>query len=169
MDNSVVEASRIFVKFLATSIYIKYLSFVGWSPNWTTSMECDTQCTYCTVLWLPIFNAPVGTIYSKITATFNWKGERYPSHSRFRGSVNCGAPSMENRFPNAKFLFEVWKASPKVQFTNLVNKMNKTWVIFCLTKKMLTKSITNFMPSQTPHDFFRLTHSSKPKPENLLY
>ena len=32
----------------------------------------------------------------------------------------------------------------KVQFTNLVNKINKTWLIFCLTNTMLTKSITNF-------------------------
>ena len=61
----------------------------------------------------------------------------------------------------------------KVQFTNWVNKINKTWLIFCLTKTMLTKSITNFFHPKprppSPHDFFRLTHSSKPKPENLLY
>ena len=29
----------------------------------------------------------------------------------------------------------------KVEFTNLVNKLYKTWLIFCLTKHMLTKSI----------------------------
>ena len=32
-------------------------------------------------------------------------------HSCFRGSVNCGALSMENRFQVVKFLFEVLKAS----------------------------------------------------------
>ena len=32
-------------------------------------------------------------------------------HSRFRGSVNYGAPSMENRFKVAKFVFKVRKAS----------------------------------------------------------
>ena len=31
--------------------------------------------------------------------------------SRFRGSVNCGAHSMENRFQVTKFLFEVRMAS----------------------------------------------------------
>ena len=35
----------------------------------------------------------------------------YHAHSRFRGSVNCWAPSMENRFQVAFFLFEVQKAS----------------------------------------------------------
>ena len=61
----------------------------------------------------------------------------------------------------------------KVQFTNLVNKIIKTWLIFCLTKTMLTKSIKKCchpkprLPSS--HNFFRLIHSSKPKPENLLY
>ena len=29
------------------------------------------------------------------------------AHSRFRGSVNCWDPSMENRFQVANFLFEV--------------------------------------------------------------
>ena len=29
------------------------------------------------------------------------------AHSRFRGSVNCGAPSMEYTFQFAKFSFEV--------------------------------------------------------------
>ena len=29
------------------------------------------------------------------------------AHSRFRGLVNCEAPSMENRFQVAKLLFEV--------------------------------------------------------------
>ena len=41
-----------------------------------------------------------------------------------------------------------------------------------LTKTMLTKSITNFCQPKprppSPHDFFRLIHSSKPKPENIL-
>ena len=60
----------------------------------------------------------------------------------------------------------------KVQFTNLVNKVYKIWLIFCLTKTKLTKSITNFSHPKprppSPHNFFKLTQSSKPKPENLL-
>ena len=32
-------------------------------------------------------------------------------HSRFRGSVNCGAPSMENSFQVAKFIYEDQNAS----------------------------------------------------------
>ena len=51
-------------------------------------------------------------------------------------------------------------------------EQNEYELIFCLTKTMLTKSITNFCHPKprppSPHDFFRLTHSSKPKPENLL-
>ena len=64
-------------------------------------------------------------------------------------------------------------ALAKIQFTSLVNKMNKTWLIFCLTKTKLTKNITNFCHPKprppSPHVFLRLTHSSKPKPETLLY
>ena len=33
------------------------------------------------------------------------------AHSRFRGSVNCGAPSMENKFQVVKFSYEVQKSS----------------------------------------------------------
>ena len=35
----------------------------------------------------------------------------HPTHSRFRGSVNCGALTMENSFQVAKYLFKVQKAS----------------------------------------------------------
>ena len=60
----------------------------------------------------------------------------------------------------------------KVQFTNLVNKIGKMMLIFCFTKPKATKSITNFCHPknrhQSYHDFFRLKHSFKPKPENLL-
>ena len=37
--------------------------------------------------------------------------EEAKSHSRFRGSVNCGAPSIENKFQVAKFSFVVRKSS----------------------------------------------------------
>ena len=65
-----------------------------------------------------------------------------------------------------------WQTLAKVQFTNLVNKINKTWLIFSLTKTMLTKSINNFCHPKprppSPHDFSRLIHSSKPKPKTYF-
>ena len=45
------------------------------------------------------------------------------THSRYRGSVNCGAPSMENRFPVATFLFEV------NFFVIMVCYLGKYWAI----------------------------------------
>ena len=48
------------------------------------------------------------------------------AHSRFRGSVNCGDPTMENRFQVAKFLFEARKASSL--FCLVQNGPGITWV-----------------------------------------
>ena len=50
----------------------------------------------------------------------------YHAHSRFRGSVNCWAPSMKNRFQVAFFLFEVQKASSL--FYLVQNGQGLTWV-----------------------------------------
>ena len=49
-----------------------------------------------------------------------------PAHSRFRGSVNCGDPTMDNRFQVAKFLFEARKASSL--FFLVQNGPGVTWV-----------------------------------------
>ena len=49
-------------------------------------------------------------------------------HSRFRGSVICGAPSMENRFQVAKFLFKVRKASSL--FCLVQNGPGVTWIAY---------------------------------------
>ena len=46
-------------------------------------------------------------------------------HIRFRGSVNCWAPSMENCFQVAKFVFEVQKASSL--FCLVQNGPGVTW------------------------------------------
>ena len=48
------------------------------------------------------------------------------THSSFRGSVNYGAHSMENRFQVAKFVFEVRKASSL--FCLVQNGPGFTWV-----------------------------------------
>ena len=58
------------------------------------------------------------------------------SHSRFRDSVNCGAPSMEKRFQVAKNSFEVQKDSSL--FCLVQNIPGVTWVA-CIDLKVVLR------------------------------
>ena len=61
---------------------------------------------------------------------------RFTVHSRFRGSVNCWDPAMENRFQVTIFLFKVWKAS--ILFVLVQNGPGVTWVA-CIGLRENTK------------------------------
>ena len=64
---------------------------------------------YCTLLrYFFVFFFLGNELYPLYSNTLD---SRHPTHSRFRGSVNCVAPTMENSFQVAKYLFKVQKAS----------------------------------------------------------